>query len=84
MPTGLKGQKRPPDVIANAVHVARVAIGEAQETYATVHSAEGNQQSCSPQQKPETGMAVATDPSRLIVQEAAVAKKRQPPFKHLA
>ena len=76
MPIGLKGQERPPDVIANAVHVARMATGEAPETYATVHSPECNQQSRSPQQKPETGMAVATGPSRLVVQGTAVGKKR--------
>ena len=32
MPTGPKGQKRPPDVIANAVMVAKIATGEIQET----------------------------------------------------
>jgi hypothetical protein len=28
MPTGPKGQKRPADVIGNAVHVMRIATGE--------------------------------------------------------
>lgn len=28
MPTGLKGQKRPADVIGNAVKIARIATGE--------------------------------------------------------
>ena len=32
MPKGPKGQKRPTDVIANAVHVMRIATGEADET----------------------------------------------------
>ena len=35
MPTGPKGEKRPPDVIANAVHVMRIATGEVEDTYAT-------------------------------------------------
>ena len=31
MPTGPKGQKRPADVIGNAVHIARIATGEVEE-----------------------------------------------------
>ena len=31
MPKGPKGQKRPADVISNAVHVMRIATGEIQE-----------------------------------------------------
>ena len=34
MPTGPKGQKRPADVVSNAVHVMRVLTGEADETTA--------------------------------------------------
>lgn len=33
MPRGPKGEKRPADVIGNAVHVMRIATGEAQEEY---------------------------------------------------
>jgi hypothetical protein len=33
MPTGPKGQKRPADVIGNAVKVMRIATGEETETY---------------------------------------------------
>lgn len=32
MPTEPKGQKRPADVIGNAVHVMRIATGEIEET----------------------------------------------------
>lgn len=32
MPKDLKGRKRPADVISNAVHVMRIAIGEIDET----------------------------------------------------
>lgn len=32
MPTGPKGQKRPADVVANAVLVAKIATGEKTET----------------------------------------------------
>lgn len=32
MPKGLQGQKRPADVIGNAVHVMRIATGQIEET----------------------------------------------------
>jgi hypothetical protein len=32
MPRGPKGEKRPADVIGNAVHVMRIATGQAEET----------------------------------------------------
>lgn len=32
MPNGPKGQKRPADVIGNAVHVMKIATGEIEET----------------------------------------------------
>ena len=35
MPKGPKGQKRPADVIGNAVRVMRIATGEAEEEYDT-------------------------------------------------
>ncbi len=41
MPTGPKGEKRPADTIANAVHVMRVATGEAEESYASAGQREG-------------------------------------------
>jgi hypothetical protein len=35
MPRGPKGEKRPADVIGNAVHVMRIATGEIEETAPT-------------------------------------------------
>lgn len=32
MPQGPQGRKRPADVIGNAVHIARIATGETEET----------------------------------------------------
>lgn len=32
MPKGPKGEKRPADVIGNAVHIMRIATGEVEET----------------------------------------------------
>ena len=34
MPRGPNGEKRPADVIGNAVHSCRVLVGDAEETYA--------------------------------------------------
>jgi hypothetical protein len=33
MPTGPHGEKRPADPLANALHVAKMSTGEAEETY---------------------------------------------------
>ena len=33
MPRGPKGEKRPADVIGNAIHVMRIATGEIEETF---------------------------------------------------
>jgi hypothetical protein len=38
MPRGPKGEKRPADVIGNAVHVMRVAIGEIEDVRPTPES----------------------------------------------
>ena len=38
MPTGPKGQKRPADVIGNAVRVMQIATGEAEEEYEALPS----------------------------------------------
>lgn len=36
MPRGPKGEKRPADVVSNAVHVMRIATGEAEEDFGKV------------------------------------------------
>lgn len=41
MITGPKGERRPADPIANAVHVMRVATGDAEETYVDQAKAKG-------------------------------------------
>jgi hypothetical protein len=38
MPTGPKGERRPADVIGNAVHVMRVLTGEIEDTIPTPES----------------------------------------------
>ena len=39
---GPKGQKRPADTIINALHVTRLATGEAEETYVKAGRSEGD------------------------------------------
>ena len=41
MPTGPKGQKRPADVIGNAIKVARIATGEEEDVLAPTPEEEG-------------------------------------------
>ena len=41
MPTGPNGEKRPADVIANAVLSMRIATGDAEETYVHMGKREG-------------------------------------------
>ena len=41
MPIGPKGEKRPTDVVANAVHVMRVVTGEAEEAYVNSRKSAG-------------------------------------------
>jgi hypothetical protein len=46
MPKGPRGEKRPADVIGNAVHVMRIAIGEIEDTAhdpAMAHARKGGQ-----------------------------------------
>jgi len=41
MPRGPKGEKRPADVIGNAVHVMRIATGDAEDNPAPEHARRG-------------------------------------------
>jgi hypothetical protein len=41
MPRGPKGEKRPADVIGNAVHVMRIATGEVEDNPAPDHARRG-------------------------------------------
>jgi NADP-dependent 3-hydroxy acid dehydrogenase YdfG len=41
MPKGPQGQKRPADVIGNAVHVMRIATGQIEESLPKTRRAEG-------------------------------------------
>jgi len=66
MPRGPKGEKRPADVIGNAVHVMRIATGEAEEREPTA------------EEKAKTAKAVSRGKSRAMkltpVQRAEIAR----------
>ena len=63
MPRGPKGEKRPADVIGNAVHVMRVATGETEEELGKApNRAKGGKaraRSLTPQQRSEIAHAAA-------------------------
>ena len=72
MPIGPKGQKRPADTIENARLVARIATGEAEETYVNAEKSEGGHKG---------GLARARGMSagrrREIARKAAAARWKQ-------
>jgi hypothetical protein len=66
MPRGPKGERRPADVIGNAVHVMRIATGEIEDTKATP-SREGSQEG---RQSPPR-----RDPIRVVAKEGLPSLK---------
>ena len=65
MPKGPQGQKRPADVIGNAVHVGKIATGEIEESgYAQPNKAKGGRAG-----------AKARAESMTVAARSAVAKK---------
>lgn len=67
MPKGPKGEKRPADVIGNAVHVMRIATGEEEENLSTAHheraggrkGGKARADALSPEQRSEIARAAA-------------------------
>jgi hypothetical protein len=68
MPKGPQGQKRPADVIGNAVHVMRIATGEATETPPSKAQVAGS--------KGGKARAAALDDERRSSIATSAAKKR--------
>ena len=67
MPTGPNGEKRPADTLANALHVARIATGEAEETYVNAGQSAGGRkggkaraQTMTPERRRDIAKAGAT------------------------
>ena len=65
MPIGPNGEKRPADPIASAVHVARLATGEVEETYVNAGQSKGG-----------SARAAAMSPARRreVAREGAAAR----------
>ncbi len=72
MPIGPHGEKRPADTVANALHVARLLTGEAEEQYIDPAKQAGGQ-------KGGKARAEALSPERRreIAKEAAEARLRR-------
>lgn len=74
MPKGPKGERRPADVIANAVKVARIATGEEQEDYGADDGKDKAAQSLG--QRGGKARAQALTPERRAAIARKAAKKR--------
>ena len=61
MPRGPKGEKRPADVIGNAVHVMRIATGEVEDTKTAPQAASGKARAkaLTPKQRAEAASLAA-------------------------
>ena len=60
MPKGPQGQKRPADVIGNAVHVMRIATGEVEEQPAPKPKRKSKSAPVDPQRRHEIARKAAT------------------------
>ncbi len=70
---GPKGEKRPGDTLANALHVAKLATGEAEETYADPAKRKGGKKGGEAR-----AAALSPDERSQIAQVAAAARWNQP------
>ena len=79
MPKGPKGQKRPADVIGNAVHVMRIATGEIADT---PHSTDNGKNKAAVELGRKGGLARAKSISKTrraeIARRAATSRWRKP------
>ena len=69
MPTGPNGEKRPADVVANAVHTMRVATGEAEEEYVDACKRKGGLKG-----GPARAQALSAERRRQIAKAGAAAR----------
>lgn len=75
MPKGPKGQKRPADVIAAAVHVMRIATGEAEETADTRNPAAVALGKLGGAKGGQARAAALSKPKRMEIAKKAAAKR---------
>ena len=66
---GPKGEKRPGDVIANAVHAARIATGELEEEYVDQHRRAAGQKGAAARAE-----KLSPEKRQQIAQKAAAAR----------
>ncbi len=80
MPRGPKGEKRPADVIANAVKVMRIATGEEEEEYDTPEAKGKDPAAVSMGQRGGKARAEKMTPERRaeIAKKAAATRWTQP------
>jgi hypothetical protein len=76
MPRGPKGEKRPADVIGNAVHVMRIATGEIEEEVATPESEGKDPNAAALGRKGGKARAASTTPERRAEIARTAAAKR--------
>ena len=69
MPTGPNGEKRPADVIANAVRTMRVATGEDEEEYVDASKRKGGLKG-----GPARAQALSAERRKRIAEKAAAAR----------
>jgi hypothetical protein len=69
MPRGPKGEKRPADVIGNAVHVMRITTGEAEDNLAPEHARRGGMKGGAARAK-----ALSAKKRKAIAKKAAKAR----------
>ena len=68
MPTGPNGEKRPRDVVSNAVHCCKVLVGDAEEEYV------GNQRKGGLKGGKARAAKLSSERRREIAQQAAAAR----------
>lgn len=70
MPTGPNGEKRPADTLANALRVARIATGEAEEEYVDTAKRRAGQKGGAARAK-----ALSAEQRREIAKQGARARR---------
>ena len=81
MPKGPKGEKRPADVIGNAVHVMRIATGEIEETAPTKKEARAKK--AGSKGGPARARALTPEQRSEIARTAASARWKRRARRHL-
>jgi hypothetical protein len=79
MPTGPKGQKRPADVIGNAIMVARIATGEIKEPAAVDDGKDPNAKALGKKGGAARAKALTAEQRSEIAKKGAAKRWERPP-----